>query len=851
MQVERKPSRWPYVVTLVYLLILCFTVPRYWRSTREEAARPDPPAISIEQHPGSRPMFIVDIPRAADGSYSLFGTDGSSLGSGYHDPTDFAAVPKIGLPELNTRPTVEELLSSLDILNGSILNEGDSADAAGTSVDVMPSLPPNLAGLAWLKSSPWFGWGMSDAFLAEAFQYAGRKLADLEPHEWALLMPRTGPQSSAMLKKPESPKSSVKFSEPLLLVKPHHRVAVVPPPARLPATTPRLPRVAQPPSFLCPWSRPTSLLDQLQLLSRHPYSSEWARDATTRLESLTARDKLPRGQAAPLIDHLRMLSDEAAQLANEAGDDVLRAELLRAHWGLERRLDCWSPMREIASRSTASRRVAARDSLGARFGIQPGQAVEPVDVGPLSADLESYEQSPTPPLARAIREKQREMWSTSDVSLIALADAVDAHYRNANVRIAVTDDMLNRFMPGEHAEVRPVRDRIAGTPVRGRSHTYAESRVELEPDTGTLRLELETDGTVASVTKTEGGPATLRSRATTNFTARKPILVGANGVSLPRSDAYASNRSQVLGVYSYFDWIPFLGSYIRHRAIQQYREKRPQAEAEVEYKVAARARHRLDRRADTLVLDMEDKVRQRLIDPLQEYGISLVPIELQTTDERVVARVRIAGDQQLGSHTPRPTAPADSLASVQVHESALTNAAVALELDGKRLTAVELRQQLRDKIPQLQQAQPTEQEENGLVFQFADRDAVKVRMTDGQLQLTLALAELDYDGERMRDFNVHAYYRPQTDGIEVELVRDGALGIEGRLGAGERARLHNIFNEVFSEERRLPLMQLDEPTEDRWAGLTITQLVLEDGWMGLAIGPDLPGRTAERSRSLR
>src|SRR5688572_17882404 len=32
MQIERKPSRWPYVGALIGLLIFCLTVPRYWQA---------------------------------------------------------------------------------------------------------------------------------------------------------------------------------------------------------------------------------------------------------------------------------------------------------------------------------------------------------------------------------------------------------------------------------------------------------------------------------------------------------------------------------------------------------------------------------------------------------------------------------------------------------------------------------------------------------------------------------------------------------------------------------------------------------------------------------------------------
>jgi hypothetical protein len=111
--------------------------------------------------------------------------------------------------------------------------------------------------------------------------------------------------------------------------------------------------------------------------------------------------------------------------------------------------------------------------------------------------------------------------------------------------------------------------------------------------------------------------------------------------------------------------------------------------------------------------------------------------------------------------------------------------------------------------------------------------------------------ELYQPGERIRDFIVHAYYTPVVSEATAELVRDQSLGIEGALRGSERARLHNVFNVVFPEERRLPIFRPDNPADPRLAGLMITQLVLEDGWLGAAIGPRTAKRVAERNRSRR
>jgi hypothetical protein len=303
-------------------------------------------------------------------------------------------------------------------------------------------------------------------------------------------------------------------------------------------------------------------------------------------------------------------------------------------------------------------------------------------------------------------------------------------------------------------------------------------------------------------------------------------------------------------VRTQYDWIPLFGAYARDRAIDQYRAKRPRAKAEVEAKVAAQAADQVDRETQEAVDRITQRVRERFMDPIANFGIEITPIELTTTDERLVARLRVAGGHQLGSHTPRPRALSDSLASLQLHETALTNAAVSLELDGGRFTAAQLQDLLRKRFPGAAQASATEARQD-TVFEFEYRDAVQFHIADGRLELMLKLAAFEHEGRKTRNFIVHAYYVPVVNGLSAELVRDGSLGIEGRLGSGERARLHNVFNTVLSPDRRLPLVQLEDVTERRLAGLMITQMVLEDGWIGVAIGPNDGSRVAERSRSLR
>jgi hypothetical protein len=289
---------------------------------------------------------------------------------------------------------------------------------------------------------------------------------------------------------------------------------------------------------------------------------------------------------------------------------------------------------------------------------------------------------------------------------------------------------------------------------------------------------------------------------------------------------------------------------VRSRALDEYRRKQPQAQAEVECKVARRVERQLDDRTSSAVEKVERQYQDHVSGPLESGGVAVTPIELTTTAQRVIARLRVAGSDQLAGHTPRPRAPADSLASLQVHESALSNGAAIVGLDGKRLTARELQTLIREKLARSGEPAVAAVDEK-TVFDFADDDAVRFRVADQRLELIVSMREVIHEGDTVRNFRVHVFYVPVIHGLEAEFVRDGALGIEGRIRAGERARMHNVFNKVFTEERRLPIVRLADANDTRLAGLMISQLVLEDGWIGLAVGPTYAERTAERTRMLR
>lgn len=838
---------------LAGLLLLCLMAPRYWQTT----AQLEDPAIGIDagvafDEEGGAQYQATNCERSAQPRFAgPFDLSGIQIGR-------FASGTSSDLLNLFAPPPIEELIathSALSELSAHFGGPGSEAfdwpllvrAAMRTTRD---SSPPGPALMREERPSPEFALpfeyvgglvgeyssvGAMFDFVAQVSDGLPRWVVNVGEGFDSLL---AGLPAAGFDKLTTNEAASPGGGEPLMVrvIGPSDRLAMLPAPRELERAH--------------PWCVPQTLLEELDRLAEQPETAQWASQVRNQLHTLTDREQLEGDDVQIILGDLSDAAQEAVRMANQFDNDRLRVELLRAHWGLARRLDCWGAMHEKRVASHFQGRVAARGSLNSYLEGPTDGAMVPTEVTALSSDLETYETNRNPKLGRLIALQQQSLKTSGESIDRTVADSVEQHYRNANVRVAISAEMLNRLAGVERNESQPVSRQIAGTYVHGQSNVHSESRVLLDPSADEWQLELKADGVVTSDTLANGGPVRFRSRGTAEFSAHKTIVVNDKGVHFKQSNVNVASSNRLVGVTTDYDWMPLFGSYAREKAIGEYQARQGRVKSQIESRVSSEARETLDRQTREAVDQIRQQTYDRFASELDAFDIKLTPVEMKTTTDRLVARVRVAGEKQLGSHTPRPRALSDSLASAQVHETALTNLAVTLGLDGKRYTAPELRNMLREKFPQLATKSPTEARQD-TVFQFAAEDAVQVHMNDGKLELTIAFASIELQNDVMPDVTVHAYYVPKIDGLNAELVREGTFGIEGRFSSGDRARLHNVFNRVLPSERHLPIMHVDNPKDKRFQGLMITQLVLEDGWVGLAVGPVTDARVAERSRSLR
>ena len=464
-------------------------------------------------------------------------------------------------------------------------------------------------------------------------------------------------------------------------------------------------------------------------------------------------------------------------------------------------------------------------------------AAEPLDMAEVVSRLERFERSGSVEEGRRVVEQLQHLSSSPQDAARRLAERIELHYRNCNVRVAVADELLSRMLPQQDVIHEPVRDSILGVPVRGQSETFTSLRVRTIPHDSRLLLALEAHGAITAHTVSESGPATLFNDAWSNYVVSKRFEITPRGLRVERAQAEAQSRTRLRNFETNFDGIPLLGSLVRNVVEKRVAEGTPAARQEIKRKVETKALRHMDEQADERLATAGRRFEEQALGRLA--GLSLTPTmaAMQTTEQRAILRVRLATDDQLAAHTPRPQAPSDSVLSLQLHESALNNVIAQLDLDGRQFLVPELHLWIAEKL-QLPAPDLASLRHEEASIRFAEQDAVQVLCREDRAQVTLSLAEVANGPHRWSNFSVRVFYRPESSGLHAELVRDGTIQLIGYgLGAKGQVALRGIFSKMFSKERRWNLVPEQLADDTRLDAYEVTQLVIDDGWIGLALGP--------------
>ena len=430
------------------------------------------------------------------------------------------------------------------------------------------------------------------------------------------------------------------------------------------------------------------------------------------------------------------------------------------------------------------------------------------------------------------------LWSGMP-QLQELAGQLQAHYRNANFRLTVSERLLNQFVPPIPDMQEPFRDRILGAHVVGQNQISNEVSIGLVPDTEQIQLRLETVGKVFSRTRAQHSGFTIHNEGSSRFQVIKRLAFGRNGIVNGKPVSSSSTSQRLTGMKSELDSIPIVGWMARKIAKQKFEQQAPNAERITKQKIESMARMRVDEQVDTYLDLMREYAYVNLLQPLVALGLEPDPIETRTTEQDLIVRYRLAGRDQMGASSARPVPLEDNLLSMQIHETAMNNLLQRIELAGQRFSIPELKSHLQDVFSLPQEDASDLEIRADAEFVFASFDPLRVDFEEGGLALTINLKSLRLGkkGKTWQNLSIRALYYPEVEQTQIVLLQDpDGVSLRGkRLRLGDQLAIRTIFTSLFDD--RYEFNVLPEALAERLGDPTfkIGQFVLSDGWAGVSL----------------
>ncbi len=501
--------------------------------------------------------------------------------------------------------------------------------------------------------------------------------------------------------------------------------------------------------------------------------------------------------------------------------------------------------RKVLARLTSSsldetQRAYAQQLIGDELGtLLRDVATGPLDLGQLLQDIEDVEAGDSVAAKWRLNSHFQNYYWNQDPKVQVLANLLDDHYRNANLRIEFSQELVNRMIPSDATtHHQPVTDRILGANVFGQSRVTNRIQIQLVPAANRLSFRLRSNGRVLSSTRAHSRGFTFSNLGNGLVHASKIIAIGKNGIMASPTTVDATSENRLLNVQGQMDNVPLFGGLARRMAQQQHESQGLQAKQIVEYKMRNEFRTRIDEELQVQVDKASQWFNRQVLDPLQAMELEPAVVQLQTTGESAIVRYRLAALDQNAADSPRPQPMAGSLANFQIHRSAINNLINQIQINGNEFTPQQFLDHLSGLLGRDDLKIPEEQNRHDVTFAFASRDAVTVDFEAHSLAFTLRVRKIQIGtSNRWKNLIVQARYLPTAVGQRVYLRFDEDFGlrVDGRLNLADQVAVRTVFSSLFKPDLQLDILPPEIAARPAAQGLGITELLLSDGWLSVSL----------------
>ncbi|MDR0704873.1 MAG: hypothetical protein LBF88_07785 [Planctomycetaceae bacterium] len=370
---------------------------------------------------------------------------------------------------------------------------------------------------------------------------------------------------------------------------------------------------------------------------------------------------------------------------------------------------------------------------------------------------------------------------------LKMANLVRVVFSGVNLQIQVGTEFVSAGFQSEIKENIEIDENILGTHVVGTGTFTATSSAELVPNENKAEINVLIKAVMDSATVGYHSPVTVNTNTKGTLSAEKRIQITPEAfVTVPtktRADLKATlSNIRING-----------GPLTQMIAKQQIQEQRASSQSVARQRAEKRMNVRVDKRINPRIEELNENYQTKIRTPLLQTGLFPRIWNLSSTTEKIDWSILIGSLTQPSAMNPAPVTEKPYDLTVQVHQSALNNAA-ALALSGRFLDEDEFVKDLQKQFPKLPKFLERKQEESPAQVSFVAKAPIDILFVDNKIKAVIRLDDIKVLNNADKSYTITILYH-----VRVETKKD-QNGAERTIVVLEQAETPQAFPSNYQPE---------------------------------------------------
>lgn len=494
--------------------------------------------------------------------------------------------------------------------------------------------------------------------------------------------------------------------------------------------------------------------------------------------------------------------------------------------------------------------LALEDALG---NLQEALAsVKEVDESVLRDELiglmdaiADYEDDQTVENAAALREQLAVVSSVSPDGGAAISKTYRQLYKNYNLRVVLSEGMLNRVIGDNRRETTGINRNAMGAHVVGSQTANLRLRVDVQPSSNAARFNINLDGSISTNTNAYVSQATIHTVGNHGVSASKPVTFDGTRFSTQAARISVNPNNQPVAARTNYSGGLF-GRYAEGVAMREANGQRGQANAYTRQSITSELGKELNSEVDSRFSNASMELQNKVYGPLREFGLYPDAMSVSSTSDHILIRTRLSEDNEMGGGISSPGAmPSSSGMIAQVHESLLTNSMNRLDLgtEGKtEMSEGELRELLQERLSKILDREVKlgegDNADEGNTFVFDQANPIRFTIEDGEITISLRAGLKREDDDIPTQIITIPLIPTMADGkILINRGNVGVKPVKRPSSVAEQVARANVMRQKI--QSALPEKEFDAAFvlefEDKKIDAAVTSITAENGWLTLTL----------------